>query len=384
MQRSILARLGFGQPGKGPVSGTEPGPPRVSKRWRWTALALIVAAVAVWGIHDRWTQGRFDWSHFARTFADLRWQWVAASVGLAFATYAGRALRWRVMLRPLRPDADLWGLFRATAIGFTAVVLLGRPGEFVRPYLISLRERVPLSSQFAAWFLERVCDLLAMLLMFGFALSQIQSSRASLGPQFRWVLETGGYAVAAMVLVCLAILLMMGMFPAVVRKRLVAALGFLPERHHVRLEKSIHAFMDGTASTASKGSALKLSAYTAVEWLLIALCISTLFKAHPATSGFRVQDALIFMGFVAFGSVLQIPGVGGGVQIVSIVVLTRLYGVPVEVATGLAIMVWLVTFVGIVPAGLLFAFHEGINWRKLRDLEERARRAGEALGDEAP
>jgi uncharacterized protein (TIRG00374 family) len=344
-------------------------------------LGLAAAALALWGLRDHWGGGRFQWGVFARSFADLSWLWVGAGLIVSLATYYGRALRWAVMLRPMRPQVRVWALFKATAIGFTAVVVLGRPGEFVRPYLISLKERVPLSSQFAAWFLERVCDLLAMLLMFGFALSQIQRSRTRLGPQFRWVFETGGYAVGGMVLACAVILIMMGRFPALMRERLVEALRVLPERYHARVQGAIGTFMDGTVSTTSQKSVLQLSFYTIVEWVLIALSMVCLFKAHPATASLRCQDALIFMGFVAFGSVLQIPGVGGGVQIVSIVVLTRLYGVPLEVASTLAILVWLIAFVAIVPAGFLLAFHEGINWRKLRDLEERAVRAGSGLGE---
>ncbi|HEX8985463.1 MAG TPA: lysylphosphatidylglycerol synthase transmembrane domain-containing protein [Bryobacteraceae bacterium] len=384
MQRSILARTADGGTGNG-------APPHAAnsggwgpRRWRWLALALVAGALALWGIEDRWAHGRFQWAVFGRTFAELSFEWVAISFTAALATYYVRALRWAVMLEPLKPKASVWGLFKATAIGFTAIVLLGRPGEFVRPYLISLRERVPLSSQFAAWFLERVCDLLAMLLLFGFALSQIRTSRASLGPAFRWVLETGGYAVAALVLVCLVILVMLGRYPALMRKRLVHALAILPNRYQQRIERSIGAFMDGTSAMTTRSSALRLSFYTLAEWALITICIVSLFNAHPATSSFRLLDALIFMGFVAFGSVLQIPGVGGGFQIVSVVVLTQLYGLPVEIATGLAVMLWIITFVGVIPLGILLAFHEGINWRKLRDLERRAISAGSTLGDPVP
>ena len=38
------------------------------------------------------------------------------------------------------------------------MVILGRAGELVRPYLISLKEQVPFSSQMAAWLLERILD----------------------------------------------------------------------------------------------------------------------------------------------------------------------------------------------------------------------------------
>ena len=66
------------------------------------------------------------------------------------------------MMLPLRPDVGLRSLISATAVGFTAVVFFGRPGEFVRPWLISVRERVPFSSQLAAWFIERIFDLLSV------------------------------------------------------------------------------------------------------------------------------------------------------------------------------------------------------------------------------
>ena len=69
------------------------------------------------------------------TFSRLRWGWVATASALGLLTYVGRALRWQVMLKPLTARSSFLNLMKATAIGFTAVVLFGRPGEFVRPYL---------------------------------------------------------------------------------------------------------------------------------------------------------------------------------------------------------------------------------------------------------
>jgi hypothetical protein len=37
-----------------------------------------------------------------------------------------------------------------------------------------------------------------------------------------------------------------------------------------------------------------------------------------------------------------------------------------------ALMIWAVTVVGIVPLGLALAFHEGLNWKRLRQLEKDA------------
>src|SRR5205814_9450844 len=134
----------------------------------------------------------FHWSVFVATLGQLDWRWLAASLVAALATYYGRALRWAVLLRPLRPHPNMWKLFSATVIGFTAVTLLGRPGEFVRPYLISVQEDVPLSSQLAAWFLERMFDLLFALAIFGYGLSRMSASRAQVSGSLQWLFQMGG------------------------------------------------------------------------------------------------------------------------------------------------------------------------------------------------
>ena len=78
-------------------------------------------------------------------------------------------------------------------IGFTAITLFGRAGEFVRPYLIAVKEKVPVTSQMAAWVLERIFDLLMASLLFGFRPDPGHQRRAcTSGPKLAWVLAVGG------------------------------------------------------------------------------------------------------------------------------------------------------------------------------------------------
>ena len=119
----------------------------------------------------------------AARFAHVHWRWLALSLVPIFGTYYGRALRWAVFLKPLKPHPSMRNLLSATVIGFTAITLFGRPGEFVRPYLIARKEKVPVTSQFAAWVLERIFDLLMALLLFAFALTRVQSSGPARGAE---------------------------------------------------------------------------------------------------------------------------------------------------------------------------------------------------------
>ena len=58
-----------------------------------------------------------------------------------------------------------------TLVGFTGIALLGRAGEFIRPYLIARRADLPFSSQLAVWGVERIFDLGAFTILMLLAIS---------------------------------------------------------------------------------------------------------------------------------------------------------------------------------------------------------------------
>lgn len=317
----------------------------------------------------RWRTSGFSWHEFAAALVNVDWSWLALALALILTTYVGRAMRWEVMLRPLQKNTNLWRIFSATAIGFTAVVLFGRAGEPVRPYLISKKEGVTFSSQVAAWVVERMFDLLMVLLIFGIALSQISTSSIEHGPKVKIVLEAGGYTAGFIGAVCLALLLGLRKFQGEVQQRLLDGLSFLPALVTAKIAKALQSFGEGMESLRSGARTALVVFYTIVEWCVIAAAFGCVFKAFPATSGLGIADVVILLGFVCFGSIVQIPGVGGGMQIVTVLVLTEFFGVTLEAASGIALVLWIITFVVIVPIGLVLAFREGIQWRNLRHIE---------------
>jgi hypothetical protein len=67
------------------------------------------------------------------------------------------------------------------------------------------------------------------------------------------------------------------------------------------------------------------------------------------------------------GSLIQLPGVGGGSQLATIAMLNHVFDVPPELAASAGIMLWLVTFVAVIPVGLFLAHRERLSLRKLSE-----------------
>lgn len=271
------------------------------------------------------------------------------------------------MLQPLKAKPSVRNLVSATVIGFTAITLFGRPGELVRPYLIARKEEVSLSSQLATLLLERLFDLLMALLLFAFALARVNSSGMAVGPKLTSVLAVGGKFLGLIGLVLLIVLLSFRHLAEPAQKRLTDALRFLPEHQFLKAERLVAAFVKGVESTRSDSALLQVLFYSVVEWAFIIACYWCLFQSFV---GFFITfvDLLIFVGFIAFGAAIQLPGIGGGIQVASVLVLTELFGARLETATAFAFIIWIMTFVAVVPAGLLVAVKEGLKWNSLRQI----------------
>jgi uncharacterized protein (TIRG00374 family) len=313
----------------------------------------------------------FRWELFLETLTHLYWRWLTAAICLILLSYVGRALRWQAMLRPLGRPIGLWRLTSDTIIGATAGLFLGRVGEVVRPYLISVQTGLPVSSQAAAWLLERVLDLMALILVCGYALMQIRPESMRIGRTVRNALTAGGYSLFLTGALCVILLFAFRNPNGAARRRILDALTFLPEHQQHRASRLLTAFSDGLACTRDSASLLILLGYTVLEWTVIVMGSYSMLHAFPATHGFDLLRVLVVMAFMTLGNVIQLPGIGGGVQAGCIVALTQLYRVPLEQASGVALLIWFVGSFCILPLGILGAFHEGLNWRKLKLLSAK-------------
>ncbi len=127
------------------------------RRAALTGIAFAVLAGLVYSQFRTWKN--FDWDLFLTQTRSVSAFHILHGIALIYLAYVLRAVRWKIFLRPIRPEASVIGLVAPTMIGFTGLALLGRPGELIRPYLIARQEKLPFSSQLAVWAVERIFDI---------------------------------------------------------------------------------------------------------------------------------------------------------------------------------------------------------------------------------
>jgi uncharacterized protein (TIRG00374 family) len=96
----------------------------------------------------------------------INYIWIIPTVAAILFAFGLRAARWRFILASNYP-VGFWQAFHPLMIGFMInCVLPGRVGEFARPLVLNRKEAVPVSTGLATVAVERIFDLIILLMLF--------------------------------------------------------------------------------------------------------------------------------------------------------------------------------------------------------------------------
>ncbi len=345
------------------------------KRTLVTVIVLAVLCLLIYLQVHGWK--KFDWATFWSNTSHVNWAFALFSVAITYFTYVLRAMRWRIFLQPLCATATTASLISPQFIGFTGVALLGRPGEMIRPYLIARKENLTFSSQIAVWLVERIFDMGAVAIMFvvvGFIGDPFWSTLANhkLAAEVRW---------SAAVFLCG--ILVLASIAVVLRRSGYAVADYLEKQLEGRSHKfatGIHtkivAFTDGLQIISNVSSFVQLLGLSLLMWSLIAFAYWLLTHAYGGElAHLGAASIMLLMVSAMFGSMIQLPGVGGGSQLATIAVLNKIFGVDNEIAVSCGMLIWVCTFMSVIPMGLLLAHRERLSLRAVAKAEEKAEAA---------
>src|SRR5580693_707493 len=293
-----------------------------------------------------------------------------------YVCYALRALRWQVLQSNLGPSS-FWAIYKLTLAGFSAVFLLGRAGEPIRPLLLARKEKLPVADMFGLYFLERLFDTACTAIIAGLGLVLFESHAHTISGEAS--ASTSKLEAAARTTGSLLFIGVIGAVIFLVYLRLHGTAMLerrtQPWRDAGGWRSKVAGILMGFArgvQTIRTWRELALAVmYSALHWIGVAFLyvwISHSLGGRLASIGFG--DALLILAFTLVGSAIQLPGVGGGSQVACFLAYTAIFGVENEPAAAAAILIWLVTFAGVGVVGVPLLIHEGMSLGELKRMAE--------------
>lgn len=343
------------------------------KAKRWLTLAVVALVLIVLAYLQFRTWSSWDWGTFWRQTQSTNKLYLLVALLVIFSDYYFRALRWRILLKPTK-DVPSRSLLASQVIGFSAIGVLGRPGDLVRPYLVAKREGLRLSSQVAVLAVERAFDIGAFAILL---VAVSFSARFDISPEALQKIRIGALFILAFVAALATGMFAVWRYDHQISEWLERTLGQRYPDAIRSIRQKLQHFSEGLHTIHSPLTFVQLIILSLWIWLMIAAAYWFITQSYQDPSLHGMPPARVFLvmaGSVA-GSTLQLPMVGGGSQLGTISVLNGLFSVPNEVATSCGIMLWLITFMSIVPIGLIWARFEHLNLRQVSAESEAAEAA---------
>jgi uncharacterized protein (TIRG00374 family) len=334
------------------------------KRILASVVVFAILAILIYLQYRHWRT--FDWGTFwSQTHRINKWH-VLHGIALIYLGYLMRALRWKIFLQPVRPKTRTLDLVSPTLVGFTGLALLGRAGEFIRPYLIARRTNLPVSSQVAVWGVERIFDLGAFTILMMLAIFLPSALPSIPHPEYYLRFREIGFVLAGLVAGTTLAAVVIRRNGERVAAWVETRFSHLSSNLGHRLAQKVREFGLGLNTIQGPGSFLSLTLVSVGMWYVIALAYQEVTHSYGVDAlAIPVSQLLILMFASMLGSMLQLPAVGGGSQMATIATLSSVFDVPAELAASCGILLWLVTFAAVVPVGLLLSHHERLSLRKL-------------------
>lgn len=346
------------------------------KKKTWILYLIVAIALVALVLYAR-HKIQFNWSVFVQQFELADWPRIGFAVSLIWIGYIVRAIRWALFLKPARkvsfPSRMWFNVLGAQVIGFTGVALLGRPADLVRPYLVSRRVKLPLSSQVAVYVVERMFDLGAMALIFSTVLFFAPDKATLPHPELlRRIALTGLTGTVALAILAVAIRVSGEAVAAFAGK----VLGKLSTGLGSSVAAKISAFRNGLDMLASLRDVIAALLLSLFMWGLIAFAYLETIRAFvdsPPLHTITLARCMVLMAASMLASTVTLPVIGWFTQIAVVAAaLQELFSAAWEPALGCAAVLLIVTFISIIPAGLIWARFEHVSLRKISEESEGA------------
>ena len=337
------------------------------------AAVIVFLALLAYGSH----RTHFRWDILGQQMRYVRWSNILAGMLLIYGAYVVRAFRWTVFLRPTKRLPPLY-LLGTQIIGFTAVALLGRVADLTRPYLVARRAKLPVAPQVAIWTVERMFDFASMATIVSLALL-LAPDRAAMPHRAQAV--AGAKSLLSMAAMLVIFTIAVRLSGEAMAKTIEHS---LPRKLGDAIASKVRSFREGLLAISSPSALLLAALLSLVMWGMISgayLTTVRAFSSSPTLASMTLGRCVILMAASMVGSAFPVPVAAWFTQVIALqITLSELFNVPQEIALGCGAGLTFVTFICIVPVGLIWSRFEHIS---LRQVSEESEHEAEELSTRA-
>jgi len=254
-----------------------------------------------------------------------------------------KSYRWGVIMKPIA-TVDQFSLFAVTNVGLMAVIAIpARVGELARPYLISTKKDISMSSALGTIMVERVLDVLSILAVFFIVIM--------FTPLPQWMIS-GSILLLFLVLAFLGLMIFLLLKKEASLAMISPVLNFFPERWRLKIMALADNLIDGFKIISRAQSMYQLVFLSLVIWVIDAVSMYILFFAFDIS--LPLSAAFVLMPIIILGiAIPTAPGFVGNWHFFCVLGL-GLFGIDKTDALTYAIVLHFLTIGIIVILGLAF------------------------------
>lgn len=345
------------------------------KRIAFLAIGILISAVSLY-----LALKGFNWSDLGRSVAAMQPIFLLLMIPPYILTFMTKVWRWRVLFHPDEKRYSNWLLFSSLMLSY--IPLPFRMGEVARAASVTARTSTPPARVISTIVLEKVLDVLTLLLLLGVSLIFVSVPRDMQGN----ATTLGGI----FLVVTLGILVLV-LKPDLARGLVRGVAARLPARFGSRIEETTEHTLQGFAPLSDPPTALKIGLWSLATWSVNAVTIYLMMRAFNIQVAPMAAVTLI----VATNLGMAVPSAPGYIGTFEWVVVSALaiLGVAAEEAQSFALVYH---FIGLVPValiGVFLALQQGVGMATFQGRPEetggdvsaspRATQPGLATGNEA-
>ncbi len=281
-------------------------------------------------------------------------------IGMSIGVFGGsavRAIRWGVLMEPIKKDISFKNLFATTIIGYMMNNLFPRSGEVVRPYILGKHENISRASAFATIIVERMIDTVMFLIMFGIALiyfkDKITTSIPSIG--------SAVIILSAAIFILLIWILFMLIKPAKSLQIVKFFTRFLPAKLHEKVDNIFDSLLTGFEVLKKPSLFFRITIYSILLWstYLISTYIPFYsFNILTAGDGTNILkglwDANLLLVLINVAMFIPSPAATGPYHYICKVTLVNMFMVSEPAALGYGTATHAMSFILFLIAGLIY------------------------------